>query len=401
MNIEQLIERFSKSKNEPNWLTELRLKNYKEFISFKEKRISDSPIERRYTQVDESFIEESFESPTGAIFKEENDYFVIDFTKEEELEIKTTSLKHTKMITIYDALKEFPEEIKNSLDKPKDEWSAISNAIWSTGIFVKVPVFRSCERVMKFKVIYPKSPIVKRDIFIIGSNSHMQFVESTNSQEGFRGLEETYINIGKNSSLKHLTMINGKNSQIISIKNSVIEENSQDEWYYALKNLKNGIMVTNATLNGDNSKLLHRGALIGKDNEHYDIATNIYHLANNTKSEADIRAALNDSSRAVMRGKINVSKNSIDSNAYFSGNSLLLNKNAKSNALPFLEIEGNGSQARHSASITNLDYDQLFYVQTRGIDENESKNLIVEGFLDPVVRQILIYEGIRYLVYGE
>ncbi|MEM4170306.1 MAG: SufD family Fe-S cluster assembly protein, partial [Thermoplasmata archaeon] len=59
------------------------------------------------------------------------------------------------------------------------------------------------------------------------------------------------------------------------------------------------------------------------------------------------------------------------------------------------------SQARHSASITNLDYDQLFYVQTRGIDENESKNLIVEGFLDPVVRQILIYEGIRYLVYGE
>ncbi|MEM1857344.1 MAG: SufD family Fe-S cluster assembly protein, partial [Thermoplasmata archaeon] len=178
-------------------------------------------------------------------------------------------------------------------------------------------------------------------------------------------------------------------------------ENSQDEWYYALKNLKNGIMVTNATLNGDNSKLLHRGALIGKDNEHYDIATNIYHLANNTKSEADIRAALNDSSRAVMRGKINVSKNSIDSNAYFSGNSLLLNKNAKSNALPFLEIEGNGSQARHSASITNLDYDQLFYVQTRGIDENESKNLIVEGFLDPVVRQILIYEGIRYLVYGE
>ncbi|MEM3325692.1 MAG: hypothetical protein QXU37_05965, partial [Thermoplasmata archaeon] len=101
------------------------------------------------------------------------------------MEIKTTSLKHTKMITIYDALKEFPEEIKNSLDKPKDEWSAISNAIWSTGIFVKVPVFRSCERVMKFKVIYPKSPIVKRDIFIIGSNSHMQFVESTNSQEGF------------------------------------------------------------------------------------------------------------------------------------------------------------------------------------------------------------------------
>ncbi|MEM3325693.1 MAG: hypothetical protein QXU37_05970 [Thermoplasmata archaeon] len=82
MNIEQLIERFSKSKNEPNWLTELRLKNYKEFISFKEKRISDSPIERRYTQVDESFIEESFESPTGAIFKEENVYFVIDFTND-------------------------------------------------------------------------------------------------------------------------------------------------------------------------------------------------------------------------------------------------------------------------------------------------------------------------------
>ncbi len=401
MNMEGIIEKFSRSRYEPEWLTSLRIKNYREFLIFREKRISDSPLERRYTQVDETFIEESLESKYGATFREEGDYFVIDFSSGGELRIMTESLKHTRMISMDDALKEFPQEIIFSMENPRDEWSALSNALWSTGIFVKVPMDRRCERVMKFKLIYPRSPLIKKDVFIIGQNSHMQFVESTKTNEGFKGMEETFIRIGSNSTLKHLTMVEGNNSQIISIKNSIIEKDSFDEWYYALKDLKKAIMVTNAQLVSENSKLLHRGALIGKNNEHYDVGTNIYHHGRGTRSDAEVRAALKDSSRAIMRGKIYVSRESIDSSANFSGNSLLLSKNAKSNALPFLEIEGDGAQAKHSASITNIDYDQMFYAQTRGIDEKESKNLIVEGFLDPVARQILIYEGIRYLIYSE
>jgi len=398
---EEDIEKFSRSRYEPEYLTNLRKMNFRKFLQFREKRISDSPIERRYTHIDESFIEEAMQNNIEGSFIEEGGYFIIDYSREGEMRIRSDSLKYTHLMGLNDAINAFTEDVIRSMEDPQDEWSALSNALWSTGIFVKIPSDRRCERVMKFRVIYPNRPIIKKDVFVIGSNSHMQFVEYSDFKNAFNGMEETYIRIGANSTLKHLTMINGNRSQIISIKNSILDHNSFDEWYYALKNVKNGIMVTNSKIEGENSRVLYRGALIGKGNEHYDIGTNIYHLGRATKSDANVRAALKDFSRTVLRGSIYVSRNSRDSNAYFSGNSLLLSKDAKSNALPFLEIEGDGAQARHSATITNLDYDQLFYAETRGLDENEAKDLIVEGFLDQVVREILIYEGIRYLVFSD
>jgi Fe-S cluster assembly scaffold protein SufB len=395
------IERFSRSRYEPEWLLNLRKLNLRKFQMFREKKISDSPIERSYTKVDETFIEEAMENGTGGSFREEGEYFVIDYTSGGEMDVKSSSLKYTVLRSMQNALVDFKEDIIKSMENPRDEWSALSNALWSTGVFLKVPSDRRCERVIKFRVIYPSKPLIKKDVFIIGSNSHMQFVEYSQVKDGFRGLEETYLDIGKNSTLKHLTMIDGNNSQIISIKNSSLGNDSNDEWYYALKNLKNGIVVTNSVLRGENSSIIHRGALIGKAYEHYDVGTNIYHTGKGTRSDSNVRAALKDFSRSVIRGRIHISSESRESNAYFSGNSLLLSENAKSNALPFLEIEGDGAQARHSATITNLDYDQLFYAQTRGLDERESRNIIVEGFLDPVVRQILIYEGTRYLIFND
>lgn len=401
MITEEALEKFSRSRYEPEWLFQLRKNNLRFFFQQRKNAISDSPIERSYTQVDDAFIEETLENGTGGTFSEEGGYYIVDYSRGGELKVKVEGLKYTRILSMEEAIREYHDDIIKSMENPADQWSALSNALWSTGIFVKIPSDRRCERVLKFKVIYPEVPLIKKDIFIVGHNSHLQFIEYSEGNEKFRGLEETYIDIGNNSTLKHLTMIDGKNSQIISIKNSSLGAYSQDEWYYALKNMKKGIMVNNSFLSGEGADILHRGALIGRGSEHYDIGTNIYHYARGTKSDANVRAALKDSSRTVLRGKIHVSKESRNANAYFSGNSLLLSKNAKSNALPFLEIEGDGAQARHSATITNLDYEQLFYAQTRGLDESESRNLIVEGFLDPVVRQIVIYEGKRYLVFGD
>ncbi|MDP8011287.1 MAG: SufD family Fe-S cluster assembly protein [Thermoplasmata archaeon] len=400
MSIEDKIINFSKSRKEPDWLTELRLKNFRKYFEFKKSSISDSPVEKRYTTFEiEEFLDNIPDELHSGKFYEEKEYFIVDFTKNEKLNIKAESLKYTVLMGIREALEKYPEIVRNSMEDPKDEWTALGNALWDTGIFVIVPENRRCEKLMKFKTIFPGDIMVKKDIFNIGNNSYLQFVEYSNSMEKFNGIEETTINIGANSNLKHLTMIDGGQSKMVSVKNSHLMLNAYDEWYYALKNVNKHIMLSNADLLGDYSNLEYKGAILANGNEHYDVNTNIYHNGKNSKSNANVRATLEGNSRVIMRGSIKVSKNANDSNAYFAGNSLLLSENAKSNALPFLEIEGDRSQARHSASVTNVDYDQLFYLQSRGVDEKKAKNLLVEGFLDPVVRQIVIYEGTRYLIY--
>ncbi len=307
----------------------------------------------------------------------------------------------TRLMEIKEALMEYPDIIKNSMENARDEWTALTNALWDTGIFVNVPDDRRCERLMKFKTIFPEGVMVKKDLFNIGRNSYLQFVEYSNSPERFTGIEETTINVGSYSQLKHLTMIDGGQSKMVSIKNSHLMTNANDEWYYALKNINKHIMVTNAELRGDYSNTDYKGAILANGNEHYDVNSNIIHEGHHSNSNTNVRATLEGNSVSVMRGSIKVSNKANESNAYFSGNALLLSQNARCNALPFLEIEGDRAQAKHSASITNVDYDQLFYMQSRGLDEKKAKNLLVEGFLDPVVRQIVIYEGKRYLIYND
>ncbi len=401
MNVENLIERFSRERYEPEWLRELRIKNYRTYLKLKEERIADSPFEKNYTNFDENTIIENGFQRIGGSFVEEKDRFILDLRKDGEIKIKSENLKYTSIMSIEDAIIKHPEYVKRALEDPKDELSALSNAIFQVGLFVFLPMDRRCEKTMRFLTLYPDKTVVRKDVFVVGDNSSIQFVEYTESQKNFNGMENTSLILGKNSRLKHLTMIDGNGSRFVNIKNTLMENGSMDEWYYASKRLNLGMIIANSLMIGNESSLVYRGAIVGERDEHYDVKTNIYHYGSRSKSDANVRVALKDNSRAVMRGSIRVFSESRDSSAYFAGNSLLLSPNAKSDALPFLEIEGGGSQAKHAATTSSVDYDELFYIMSRGINERDARNIIVEGFLDPVVREILIYEGRRFLIYEE
>ncbi len=401
MNMENLIEKFSRERYEPEWLREMRLKNYSIYLKLKSERIADSPFEKNYTNFDENTIIENAFQRIGGSFVEEKDKFILDLRGGNELSINPKNLVYTSIISIDDAIIKYPDYVKKALEDPKDELSALSNAMFELGIFVHVPMDKSCEKTMRFLTLYPNRTVIRKDIFVVGDNSSMQFVEYTEPEINFIGMENTSIMLGKNSKLKHLTLIDGNGSQFVNIKNTKMENGSSDEWYYASKRLNKGLIIANSTIKGNDAYLTYKGAIIGEKSEHYDIKTNIYHYGSGSKSDANVRVALKDKSRAVMRGSIKINSESKNSSAYFAGNSLLLSSEAKSDALPFLEIEGDGSQAKHAATTSSVEYDELFYIMSRGINERDARNIIVEGFLDPVVREILIYEGRRFLTYEE
>lgn len=398
------IRTLSKSKNEPGWVLELRLKNFELFNHFRSNGIADSPVEKKYFDKNK-YIQKLLDNVSKnqkikGLFEYKNNKVCFDLSKNKDLDIHF-NLDGFEIIDINDAIYKYPEFVKESMNYATDEFTALKNALWNIGLFVYVPRNKVIKKNINLNTIFGGNTIIKNDIFYIDENSDVELVNCTNIKEPSYCLDgATYI-LNNNSKLKSIYLGDGSSHSLITVKDSILKKESKEEWYYALKNFEYHLMDSKTVYKGESSTSKVIGAGIGKNREIYESITDSLHLAQDTSSFSNIKVALTDYSRAIMRGNIKIEKTAVKSNAFYECNALLLNRGANSITLPFLEIDGSGSVARHAATSTNVDPDNIFYLLTRGLDEITAKKILIDGFLDEVVRQILITEDTRFLKFGE
>lgn len=122
--------------------------------------------------------------------------------------------------------------------------------------------------------------------------------------------------------------------------------------------------------------------------QHFDISSNLVHQVPDTKGEVRVRNVLRDKSRSVFSGLIRIEPGAQRSNAYQSQRALILNPGARNDASPSLEINANDVRCTHAASASQLDDERLFYLRSRGLDLEQAKKAIVDGFFQPTVDNI-------------
>jgi Fe-S cluster assembly scaffold protein SufB len=120
----------------------------------------------------------------------------------------------------------------------------------------------------------------------------------------------------------------------------------------------------------------------------YNITSNLHHKERNTKGEVLVKGLLKNSSRAIFKGLIKIDKKAQQSDSFLAEHTMLLDKEARSDSIPALEIEANDVRCTHSSSMTQVDEEQVFYLQSRGINREEAREQIVLGFLNPVISKI-------------
>ena len=125
-----------------------------------------------------------------------------------------------------------------------------------------------------------------------------------------------------------------------------------------------------------------------KDSKQHEIRSKINHLSENTKSYQLIKAALKDKSRAVYQGKIYVDSVSQKTDGYQLSKAILLNEGTEFNAKPELEIYADDVKCSHGSSSGNLDENKIFYLMTRGLNKNEAKQILLDGFFLEVIEKI-------------
>jgi len=301
----------------------------------------------------------------------------IDFSQEDETKVLLTR-----------------DSNKNENFKEVNPLVSLNNAL--TASYIRITVKESYS-LNKPLIIYNvttknlKSTAInlKTDI-VLEKNSSLKIINlfDDNSENNFINIVQNF-DIAQNAILKNYKIDYKKNSNIKYCYNNInLGKNSISENFIfstGSKFIKNEI---NCNLNDEYSSAFINGILNLTNSQHHEIKTNINHLAENTKSYQLIKSVLNDKAKGIYQGKIYVDAKAQKTNGYQLSKALLLNDNTEFDGKPELEIYADDVKCSHGATSGNLDEDAIFYLMSRGLSHQQSKELLINGFLIDVVEKI-------------
>jgi Fe-S cluster assembly protein SufD len=226
--------------------------------------------------------------------------------------------------------------------------------------------------------------------FQLEENSSLRLIDFFNDNK-----EKNFINIVYNFDLKKSSVL--KNYKIDKTRNKNIkysfnnidqDTNSISETFilsYGSNFLKNEI---NCNLNGEYSSAFVNGIFSLTDNKQHEIKTSINHLTENTKSYQLIKSVIGKNSKAIYQGKIFVNSKAQKTDGYQLSKAILLDKTSEFNVKPELEIYADDVKCSHGSASGSLDENSIFYLMSRGLSYQQSKELLINGFLLDVVEKI-------------
>ena len=207
--------------------------------------------------------------------------------------------------------------------------------------------------------------------------------------------EKNFLNIFYNFNLKEDAILKNykvdklENKNIKYSYNNIVQNKNTISETFILSSGSNFFKSEiNCNLEGEHSSAFVNGIFSLDKNKHHEIRTIINHLTENTKSYQLIKSVLEDSSKAVYQGKIYVNSVAQKTDGYQLSKAILLNKDSEFNAKPELEIYADDVKCSHGSASGSLNEDSIFYLMSRGLNYNQARELLINGFLLDVVEKI-------------
>jgi Fe-S cluster assembly protein SufD len=294
--------------------------------------------------------------------------------------------------------REKPELVKpyfgNLVGPDFGKFEALNSAAWEGGIIVHVPKNVIIDKPIHLVTSVPaEGNFVSRLLVILDDGASAALIdEYTGGPEAVNG---TYSNIaaetflGTNSHLNYMTVQNMRSgANMFFTHRSRTDRDARS--FTGIAAFGGHITKANygTMLEGRGSESLLEGFLLGEKRQHFDQLTVHTHNAPNTLSKLNFKVVLKDRSRSAYSGKIVIDNKAPYSEAYQENRNLLLSPKCRVESIPELEINQDEVRCSHGAAMGPPDSDQLFYLRSRGISENEAIQLIVEGFMDKAIKRV-------------
>jgi len=282
------------------------------------------------------------------------------------------------------------------VDPETNYLTALSTALFTTGTVVFVPEGVDAEDV-KIRTTMNSRSLFNYTLVVTGESASVTILERQETGDDVEGNRYysgiTEIDAGENSYVQY------GNLQDLSEEtyNYQIKRATADT--YATANFIDANVGSRLTktsvevdLEGDSSETKIVGAFYGHEDQHFDLDSRVWHVGEHTTADLVTRGVVDDHARSVYEGVQDVGREAWDTSSYQRENTLMLSDESEADASPKLIINNHDTEASHSATVGQVDRQDLFYMTSRSVDEQTARNMLVEGFFVPVLEEIEVEE---------
>ncbi|ATW87770.1 Fe-S cluster assembly protein SufD [Halohasta litchfieldiae] len=374
---EETVREISEKRNEPEWLLEQRLAALDALDDLELPDVIKTPG-RRWTDL-ESLDFEALVDPLDQS----------DETERVEAEGAT-------VLSFVDALAEHEELVREhfgSIVDPEENYlTALSAALFTTGTVVYVPEGVEAEDITIRAEMNSRS-LFSQTLVITEKSASATILESIESGEDVEG-DRYFSNIvevvaGENSYVQFGSLQNlDQETYHVTLKRAVTDTYANANWIEGNIGSRLTRSDVETQLEGDGSETKIVGAFFGHEDQHLDVNARVWHRAEHTTADLVTRGVLDDVARSVYEGVQDVGEGAWNTSSYQRENTLMLSDDSEADASPKLIIKNHDTEASHSATVGQVDQEDLLYMTSRSIDPNTARNMLVEGFFVPVFEEI-------------
>ncbi|NCT55723.1 Fe-S cluster assembly protein SufB [bacterium] len=412
---EGVVKRISKLKGEPDWMLKIRLEAYKVFLGKKMPNwggdlskidfnnihyyLKPTPKEQKSWEDVPDDIKNTFnrlgipeaEKEYLAGVKTQYDSEIVYGSVKKELEDKGVLFMGTD-----EGLKKYPEIFRqyfgSVIPAADNKFSALNTAVWSGGSFVYVPKGVKVDLPLQayFRINAKNIGQFERTLIIADEGSFVNYVEGCTAPiYTSDSLHSAVVEIivKKDARVRYTTIQNWSNNVYnLVTKRAFAYENSVMEWVDGNIGSKLTMKYPSVYLLGEGARGEVLSLAYANSSQHQDTGTKMIHLAPNTSSNVISKSISQGTGRSSYRGIVHIAKNAKNSKSNVECDALLINKNSRTDTYPFIKVNNSSSRVGHEASVSKVNEEQLFYLMSRGLNEEQAKALIVSGFIEPIVK---------------
>ena len=408
---EEKVKKISEIKNESDWVLDYRLKGYKSFVEQKmplfgpeinlnfddviyyKNNEADKKLENNWNNILKPVVDEL---DSVGVLESEKHFGGMGVQYESEViyhnMIEELEKKKVIFTSIEDAIKRYPDLVKKYFGKivsyTENKFAALNSAVFSGGSFIYVPKNTVLDRPLQsyFRINSKNMGQFERTLIIVDDNSSLHYVEgctapSYSESSLHAAIVEIYV--GKNSKCRYSTVQNwATNVYNLVTKRALVDESGVMEWIDGNIGSKVTMKYPCCVLKGDNSSGTCITISVAKSGQEQDSGARMIHIGKNTKSNIVSKSIAGNGGNATYRGKVEIKKNALNSDAMVKCDSLILDDKSMSDTIPTNIVGNVTSNIEHEATVSKISDDVLFYLMSRGIPEERATELIVLGFID-------------------
>ncbi len=421
----ETVEEISAIKAEPQWMHDYRLRSYEHFlkrpmptwggdlskIDFdkivyyrkpserEEKSWDDVPdqIKATFEKLGIPEAERKFLAGVGAQYDSE----VVYHSVKEELSKLGVVFMGTDQ-----GLKEYPEIFKKyfgTVVPPEDnKFSALNAAVWSGGSFVYVPPGVDVPLPLQayFRINGENTGQFERTLIVVDEGASVHYIEGCTAPlyatDALHVAVVEVIALPK-AKVRYTTIQNWSNDVYnLVTKRAHAHEDATVEWIDANTGSRLTMKYPSIYLRGKRATAdIISVAVAGKD-QHQDTGAKAVHLAADTKSRIVSKSVSKDGGRTSYRGQLKVAPGATNVVASVRCDALMLDDISRSDTYPYIDIQEDDTSMSHEATVGRISQEQVFYLMSRGLTENEAQNLIVQGFLEVFTKELPMEYAIEF-----